>query len=87
VGVPANLLLSNLFSVEAGSYPTAYLWLAILFSLGYSFIAGYCAAWVSQSNATLIAVSSGVALLIVGLAVQIGIWDTLPVWSRRTEVG
>ena len=80
--VPGNLLLLSLFpgALEAGATPLTYLLLALGFSFLYGLFAGYCSAWVAGAEARKAGIGAGLILLAVGIAVQVGFWDQLPLW-------
>lgn len=80
--VPGNLLLLTLFpgALEAGATSMAYLLLALGFSFLYGLFAGYCSAWVGGDEARKAGIGAGLILLAVGIAVQVGFWDQLPLW-------
>ena len=64
----------------AGPFPTGYLVLALVGSVIYSVVSGMAAAAVAGGDATRAGLVAGVALLLVGVGVQAGSWDLLPVW-------
>ena len=79
---PGNQLVFMVFpeAVDGSVTPFGYLVMALAFSVFYSLFAGFCSAMVAGINSTRLGVSSGFALLAVGLAVQISYWDALPIW-------
>ena len=64
----------------AGPFPIGYLVLALVGSVIYSVVSGMAAAAVAGGDATRAGLVAGVALLLVGVGVQAGSWDLLPVW-------
>ena len=82
LSVPVNLLLGALYgaSVALPPYPTSYLLLSLALSFGYSLFAGWGAARIARTGALKIGVAAGSALLVVGVLVQAGVWDAIPLW-------
>ena len=65
---------------DTGPFPISYLLMALVGSVIYSLVAGFTGAAVAGGDATRAGLVAGVALLLVGLGVQISSWDLLPVW-------
>lgn len=85
LSVPVNLLLGHLYgeAIAAPPYPTTYLLASLVLSFGYSLFAGWGAARIAGGAAAgtmPLGLGAGVALLAVGIAVQISVWDTIPIW-------
>ena len=82
ISVPINLGLAGLYGDAAAEppFPISYLMIALLLSAGYGVFSGYGAAWIAGTNERRLGLGAGIALLIVGLGVQISAWDVLPVW-------
>ncbi len=80
--IPGNLILTNLYpqALQTPPAPLDYLLLALLASFLYGIFAGYCSAWCAGDRARQSGLWSGIALLIVGIAVQTASWSLLPVW-------
>ena len=64
---------------DLSDIPTVYLVVKLILSVIFSIISGYIAALIAQENtkSTLIL---GVLLLLVGIMVEVSIWNLLPVW-------
>lgn len=85
VSVPANLLLGEAYgdSLLTPPLPTDYLIVSLLLSFGYSLFAGWGAVRACRIghpdpvHATRLGLAAGGALLVVGVAVQSGFWETL----------
>ena len=82
ISVPINLGLATLYGDAAAAppFPTSYLVIALVLSVGYGLFSGYGAAWIAGTNERKLGLGAGIALLIVGLGVQISTWDAIPVW-------
>ncbi|TNF84863.1 MAG: hypothetical protein EP301_10735 [Gammaproteobacteria bacterium] len=82
ISVPINLGLASLYGDTAAAppFPTSYLVIALVLSVGYGLFAGYGAAWIAGTNERKLSLGAGIALLIFGLGVQIGNWDAIPIW-------
>ena len=82
VMLPFNLLLISMYpeTAQAPPYPTSYLLIALILSCGYSLFAGFSAAWIARSSEPRVGIGAGIALLIVGLGVQVGQWNEIPLW-------
>ena len=83
---PGNMLIFVVYPEAADGNVTSlgFLLMALLFSVGYSVFAGFCSALVAGTNAMRLGIGAGVALLVVGVAVQVSVWNTLPVWYHLT---
>jgi Ni,Fe-hydrogenase I cytochrome b subunit len=66
-------------SKDLSDIPTVYLAVKLILSVIFSIISGFIAALIAKENAksTLIL---GVLLLLVGIMVEVSIWNLLPVW-------
>lgn len=81
ISVPVNLVLAAIYGEAAAPpYPTPYLIIALILSVGYGLFSGYGAAWVAGTGERKLGIGAGIALLIVGLGVQISAWDAIPLW-------
>ena len=82
ISIPINLGLAAFYGEGAAAppYPTSYLIIALVLSAGYGLFSGYGAAWIAGTSERKLSVGAGIALLIVGLGVQISAWDAIPVW-------
>ncbi len=81
VGVPCNLvIMSNFPEVSAGTVTSAYLFSSLIASFFYSAIAGGVAAWIAEPDFDQIGLYAGIAVLVVGIAVQAANWQLLPQW-------
>lgn len=81
ISIPINLGLASLYGAAAAPpYPESYLISALILSVGYALFSGYGAAIVAGTGERKLGLGAGIALLIVGLGVQISAWDSLPVW-------
>jgi len=81
VGLPLNQLILALFPSDTPqSLSTAYLLCSLLASFVYSLLAGAAAARVAHAEAERTGLFAGLAVLAVGLGVQIGNWTLFPVW-------
>lgn len=70
-------------SVEAMSFSSAQLIIPLVLTAFCSIAAGYAAAWVAREN-TLAPWILGVILLVVGIFVQLSVWDKIPLWYNLT---
>lgn len=66
-------------SVEAMNFSAAMLIMPLVLSAICSIIAGFVAALVAKEN-LISPLILGVLLLIVGILVQMGVWDKIPLW-------
>lgn len=82
ISVPINLGLAGFYGEAAAAppFPTSYLVIALILSVGYGLISGYGAAWIAGTNERRLSIGAGIALLVVGLGVQISVWDVIPLW-------
>lgn len=81
VGVPANQLIVSFFANDnSGGFSTTVLVVSLVASFVYSIICGAAAALIARTDFTRIGLCAGLAVLLVGLAVQIGSWSMFPVW-------
>ncbi len=66
-------------SNDLSNIPTAYLAVKLILSVIFSIISGFIAALIAKENtkSTLIL---GVLLLLIGIMVELSIWNLLPVW-------
>ena len=81
VGVPCNLIIMNSFpEVADGNLTSAYLFSSLIASFFYSAIAGGVAAWIAQPDFEQIGLYAGIAVFVVGVAVQAANWALLPQW-------
>ena len=70
-------------SAKAMKFSSLMLLVPIILSAVVSLISGYVAALVAKEN-TKSPLILGVLLLIVGIFVQIGVWDKIPLWYHLT---
>ncbi len=79
-----NLLLSTVmpdrFADDGTSSDVLVLSLLLLLTAAYSVASGWCTARIAKSQRNRPALALGAVLLVVGIAVQAGYWDILPVW-------
>lgn len=89
VSVPINLALAGFYGEAASTppFPTSYLLIALLLSVGYGLFSGYGAAWIAGTSDRKLGLGAGIALLLVGLGVQLSAWDVLPVWWHLVFLG
>ncbi len=66
-------------SVEAMSFSPAMLIVPLILSAVCSVIAGFVAALIAKENSKSPLIL-GVLLLLVGIFVQMGVWDKIPLW-------
>lgn len=66
-------------SIEAMSFTTAQLIIPLVLSAVCSVAAGYLAALIARET-TLAPWILGIVLLIVGIFVQMNVWDKIPLW-------
>jgi hypothetical protein len=66
-------------SVEAMSFSSAMLIVPLILSAVCSIISGVVAALIAKEN-SISPLILGVLLLIVGIFVQMGVWDKIPLW-------
>ena len=80
--LPVSMVVAGFFgdAIQSPPYPTSYLLLSIGLSCLYSLFAGYGAAWIAGTSEIRLGLGAGIALLIVGLGVQLSAWDTIPIW-------
>jgi ABC-type microcin C transport system permease subunit YejE len=64
----------------------AYLVVKLLLSVLFSLISGYVSAVIAK-DAMRAPTGLGVLLFLVGLFVQIGVWDSVPVWFHSIFLG
>ena len=77
---PGNLLLAALFPGADASPTTDYLLAALLGTVVYSLVAGAATARVAGTRPLAHGVCGGLALLGVGVFVELQYWDVLPLW-------
>lgn len=70
-------------SAKAMKFSSLMLLVPLILSAVVSLISGYVAALVAKEN-TKSPLILGVLLLIVGIFVQIGVWDKIPLWYHLT---
>ncbi len=70
-------------SAKAMKFSSLMLLVPLILSAVVSLISGYVAALVAKEN-TKSPLILGVLLLIVGISVQIGVWDKIPLWYHLT---
>ncbi len=70
-------------SAKAMKFSSSMLLVPLILSAVVSLISGYVAALVAKEN-TKSPLVLGVLLLIVGIFVQIGVWDKIPLWYHLT---
>ena len=70
-------------SVEAMNFSSSMLLVPLILSAVVSLISGYVAALMAKENAKSPLIL-GIILLIVGIFVQIGVWDKIPLWYHLT---
>ncbi len=70
-------------SAKAMKFSSLMLLVPLILSAVVSLISGYVAALVAKENAKSPLIL-GVLLLIVGISVQIGVWDKIPLWYHLT---
>lgn len=81
VRVPANQLILSFFpETDAGNFSTTVLIVSVVASFVYSIIAGMAATLLAPQGFSRIGLYAGLAVLLVGLGVQIGSWSMFPVW-------
>jgi hypothetical protein len=82
LSVPINLTVASVYGTSGSppTYPRSYLLLTLALSCLYSLCAGYGAAWIAGRGDPPLGIGAGLALLAVGLGVQLSVWDTIPVW-------
>ncbi|NJN53145.1 MAG: hypothetical protein HC809_16695, partial [Gammaproteobacteria bacterium] len=80
VMLPGNMLLLVLFPGADVEPRVGYLVAALVGSVIYSLIAGVTTAFIIGRNAKLHGIWAGIALLAVGVMVQVQAWDVLPLW-------
>ena len=81
VGLSGNQLIFIFFpGAPSGEISNGYLFTSLIASFIYSAIAGAVAAWVADSGYQRIGLHAGIALLAVGITMQVAFWDTLPQW-------
>ena len=66
-------------SVEAMSFSPSMLIVPLILSAVCSLIAGFVAALIAKENSKSPLIL-GVLLLLVGIIVQMGVWDKIPLW-------
>jgi hypothetical protein len=77
---PGNLILLALFPGAETVPTTSYLLAALFGSVAYSLITGVVTVLISGGRPLQHGLWGGVAVLAVGVFVQIQYWDTLPLW-------
>ena len=88
LSIPVSLLLAGFYgeAVSLPPYPISYLVISLALSFGYSTFAGWGAAWIAGiglpegAPRPPVGFPAGLALLVVGVLVQAGVWDTIPIW-------
>ena len=70
-------------SVKAMTFSSAMLSVPLVLSAVVSLISGYVTALISKEN-TKSPLILGILLLIVGVFVQMGVWDKIPFWYHLT---
>jgi uncharacterized membrane protein YeaQ/YmgE (transglycosylase-associated protein family) len=70
-------------SVEAMSFSAAQLVVPLILSAVCSIIAGFVAALIAKENSKSPLIL-GILLLVVGIFVQIAVWDKIPLWYHLT---
>ncbi len=70
-------------SVEAMSFSAAQLVVPLILSAVCSIIAGFVAALTAKENSKSPLIL-GILLLVVGIFVQIAVWDKIPLWYHLT---
>ena len=70
-------------SVEAMNFTASMLIVPLVLSAVVSIISGYVAALIAKENAKSPLIL-GILLLIVGIMVQISVWDKIPLWYHLT---
>ena len=85
VMVPGNQLVSWIYpGAEAGDASRGYLVAALVASSLYSSIAGFGSAWIGHGRTIFHGLLAGVALLAIGVFMQLQYWDALPAWYHLT---
>jgi hypothetical protein len=67
-----------------GPFPTGYLVTLLAGSVIYSLVTGLACAAIAGSAPRRAGIGAGLALLAVGLGVQLSAWETAPVWYHLT---
>ncbi len=81
VGVPVNQMILSFFPASAeGDFSTTLLVVSLFASFAYSILAGAAAALIAGPGLKRIGLYAGLAVLLVGLGVQIASWSIFPVW-------
>ncbi len=70
-------------SAETMNFNSSMLIVPLVISAIVSIISGYLAALISREN-SISPIILGVLLLIVGIFVQLGVWDKIPLWYHLT---
>ncbi len=70
-------------SVKAMTFSSSMLIIPLVLSVVVSIISGFIAALISKENSKAPLIL-GILLLIVGVIVQIGVWDKIPLWYHLT---
>lgn len=70
-------------SVKAMTFSSLMLILLLVLSAVVSIISGFIAALISKENSKSPLIL-GILLLIVGVIVQMGVWDKIPLWYHLT---
>lgn len=82
--VVSNIVIAGAFPeafAEDGSTQSVGLLALLLFdSAAFSLLCGWLTGVVAKAKQVAHGVALGVALLVVGIAVQAGYWDVLPIW-------
>lgn len=81
-----NLVIFRVYpeAADGSSAPVGYLIMAVIGSVIYSLATGLCSAAVAGGQVRVAGIGAGVAVLLVGVAVQLSYWDALPVWYHLT---
>ncbi len=72
--------LPDRFADDGSTSDVTILVLILILSAVFSFISGWLTAKVAKAADNRPATILGVVLLLVGIAVQIGYWDLMPIW-------
>lgn len=70
-------------SVKTMTFSSSMLIIPLVSSAVVSIISGYVAALIAKENSKS-SLILGILLLIVGIMVQIGVWDKIPIWYHLT---
>ena len=81
VGVPVNQVILSFFpATTGGDFSNTILVVTLVASFAYSIIAGAAAVLIARPGAARMGLYAGLAVLLVGLGVQLGSWATFPLW-------